>query len=429
MIPGAAELVLFTSLGLAAGGPVSSGRGKEAQERRNAATDCPYCHGDPELMRKAGILSHGGFEFGVGDTASSERILPEVPLLWIETAHFEIGMGMETYRIGGDERERVQAELVELERALPAVMSRTRVLDPWLRLHLYAWRLDRLWARMSEILGVTDADFPAAGTEWLIGEPYHGEGPHLGMGGKFELLIVPSSETQERWLYSQFGLRTQRTQRWNVTGRQTMIAVINADETRLRRDAALYGHTVFTLTINLVDGYEFYAYETPVWLREGLAHVLERELDPRYNSFSFSESSLADETTRSDWTSAVRKLVARGDAPSIAELAHLQTPAQFTLEHHFAAWSMTTYLLAEHPEGYACLMAALHGNKNAKGEADGSVMVDKHRDAFEKCIGKRYHDFDAAWQSWAERVVARKDEGRRFRIQAPFDADVRMERR
>src|SRR5262245_52474795 len=106
MIPGALELVLLASLSTATAGPVNRGgaRQDEAPERRNAATDCPYCHGDPELMARAGVVSHGGFEFGTGDTASSERILPDVPLLWIETAHFEIGLGLETYRVAGDER-------------------------------------------------------------------------------------------------------------------------------------------------------------------------------------------------------------------------------------------------------------------------------------------------------------------------------------
>lgn len=399
-------------LALAAGAPLA------AQERAPGA-ECPWCGNDPERMRAAGVVSHGGFGFGTGDTASSDALLPDVHLRWIETAHFEIGMGLEDYRIPSDEREALRDELVELQAVLPKVQPRTRVLDPWLRLHLYAWRMDKLWRRACQVLGVEDADFPAAGSVWQLGEPYRGEGPHLGQGGKFELLIVPSLEAQTTWLEAQFGLRTQRTQRWNVSDTQSLIVVINGDEERLRKDAALYGHTVFSMTINLVDGYEFYAYETPVWLREGLAHALEREVDPRNNSFSYSEAALAEESRRSDWHGAVRKLVQQGEAPPLAELVHLQTTAQLGLRHHFVAWSMTVYLIEEHPEGYACLMAALHGIRDAEGEADGSGMVDVHRTAFESCIGMRYHELDEAWRAWALRQEGRAGgSGKRFRSEA-----------
>lgn len=396
----------------------SQGAAQQAPAERPGA-DCPYCGGDPERMRAAGVVSHGGFAFGTGDTAATERILADVPLVWIETAHFEIGLGLDEYRIPADERDLLRAELEELQRVLPAVSPRTRVLDPWLRLHLYAQRTDHLWRRMLEVLQKGDADFPAAGETWQLGEPYRGEGPHLGMGGKYELLIVPSLEAQTRWLGAEFGLRTQRTQRWNVADTQSLLVVVNADEERLRKDAALHGHVVFSLAINLVDGYRFYAYETPVWLREGLAHVLEHELDPRHNSFSYSEAALAEETRRSDWHASVRKLVQGGQAPSIAELVHLQTTAQFTLEHHYTAWSMTLYLLEEHARAYACLLERLHGIRDARGNPDGSGIVDKHRSAFEECTGLRYQQFDEAWRSWAERQEdpRRRDAGKRFRME------------
>lgn len=384
---------------------------------RTSAADCPYCRGDAELMRASGTLSHGGFAFGTGDTLSSERLLPDVPLLWIETRHFEIGMGLDSYALAADERDGVLEELEELQRALPSVPTRVREIDPWLRLHLYAQRADRLWARVCAILGVRDEDFPAAGSTWELGQPYRGEGPHLGMGGKFELLILPARASHEAWLLRQFGLRSQHTQRWNVADRQTLIAVIDADVPRLRLDAALHGHVVFTLTTNLLDGYEFYAYDTPVWLREGLAHALERELDPRYNSFSYSEASLAEDTRRTDWTGAVRRMIADGQAPGVAELARVQNTAQLGLRHHLAAWSITSYLLAAQPEGYACLTAALHGIRDARGEPDGGAMVDKQRDAFQECLGKRFDELDEAWRAWALRQEPPRRTGKRFRVE------------
>ena len=34
-------------------------------QRKNDPTTCPWCHGDPALMEQAGIVSHGGFAFGL----------------------------------------------------------------------------------------------------------------------------------------------------------------------------------------------------------------------------------------------------------------------------------------------------------------------------------------------------------------------------
>lgn len=367
----------------------------------NDPSNCPYCAGDPERMAAAGIVSHGGFDFGRTNTAGADELLADVDIYWIETAHFVLGLALEPYKIAADEKAKIRDELTRLSASLPAVQPRERVLDPWLRVHLYAQRLQDLWARIQGILQVTDADFPDGTKPWFLGEPYFGEGPHLGQRSKYEILILPDQRVQDVWLADQFGLETKSTQIWNIPERGALTVVMNGMDERLRRDGALHGHVAFNVTQNLIDGYKYYAYRTPVWLREGLAHALERELDPRFNSFSYSEGSLADKTRRSDWWAAVRKLVQTDEAPRIAELVHLHTPAQFELKHHFVSWSMTVFLLEHYPDGYACLTARLHGIKNAEGINDGSRMKDRHRDAFRECVGLDYAAFDAAWAAWA----------------------------
>ena len=73
-------------------------------------------------------------------------------------------------------------------------------------------------------------------------------------------------------------------------------------------------------------------------------------------------------------------------------------------------------VIEEHAEGYACLMESLHGIRDARGYADGSDMVDKHRMFFEECLGMRYQQFDDAWGEWALKQTAKKRaEGKRFR--------------
>ena len=67
--------------------------------RGQAANDpasCPYCDGSrPSSMEPAGIVSHGGFEFGdPGHRRPSTSTWPPRDIRWIETEHFEIGIAL-----------------------------------------------------------------------------------------------------------------------------------------------------------------------------------------------------------------------------------------------------------------------------------------------------------------------------------------------
>ncbi len=370
-------------------------------DRVNAQANCPYCGGDPERMAAAGIASHGGFEFGTSKTEGVDQLLITSDIRWIESAHYEIGIALGPYRPSQDERKPLRAELERLALTLPEVNPKAKVIDPWLRVHLYAQRLEETWQRFLEIMQVEEKDFPDGKRNWIIGTKYMGEGPYLGQKGKYEILIVPSEAVHVSFLRDQFGLSIKKTQRWNVVERDTMTVTIHTQEDTLRRDAGLHAHTVFNVAQNMLDGYKHYSYDTPRWISEGLSHFMEREVNPRFNSFDSSEGAVAETTRKSEWTSEVRKLIQGDDAPRMAELINLRTFAEFELEHHFATWSITKFLIEEHPDWYACLNDRLHGVKNGQGYPDGSDMNGKHRDAFKECMGMGYPQFDDAWRAWA----------------------------
>lgn len=373
----------------------------QAANQKNAPQNCPYCEGDPQLMKAAGLVSHGGFRFGMTDTAGVDALLATSDIRWIETPHFEVGIALAGYRPSQDERKKVEAELQELNAVLPKVSPKTKLIDPWLRTHIYALRVEKIWRRFLEVMQVEESDFPSADHPWIIGTPYMGEGPYVGQRGKYELLIVPTIAVHVSFLREQFGLQIKKTQRWNIVDHDTMIAVMHVEDGDLRDDSALHGHVAFNLTVNMLDGYKHYSYETPYWLREGLAHFVERELNPEFNTFDSSEGGIADMTNKSDWVPAVRKMIQSNDAPRLAELIDLKSFAELTLEHHFATWSMTVFLIQQHPKGYACLNDRLHGRKTADGYADGSNLNDVHRDAIKECLGWSYTEFDQAWREWA----------------------------
>jgi hypothetical protein len=388
-------------LGLLSTSAQAQARAKPGKPKANDPAACPYCRGEPERMRAAGIVSHGGFEFGKSNTAAIDAFFPGVAIHWIESAHFEIGFADAEARADYEDKKAFEAELERLAAVLPDVPTRTRALDPWLRMHLYAQRCEDIYARFLGLMQIEQSVFPDGTKIWQLGSPYWGEGPHVGQKGKFEVLVLPNKSLFSEYLREHFGLTTTSSQRWNLVERDTLSTTIRTDEGRLRSDLALHGHIAFNLAHNLLDGYKHYSYDTPPWLREGLAHVLERQVSPRFNSFDASEGGSASMGGRSDWVPEVRSMIKKGEVPRLAELMNLKTFAEFELRHHYTCWSMVDYMIRVHPAGFACLNAKLHGRKDERGFPDSANLRDVHREALRECLGFTYAAFDEAWAAWA----------------------------
>jgi hypothetical protein len=374
---------------------------------RNAPESDPYTRNDPALLAAAGLVSLGGFEFATTDTAEIDRRLPLADIRWIETAHFEIGFALGPEKPRREDKKKLERELAALRLVLPDVPEKPRSLDPWLRAHLFARRAEAVYARVEEILRVSAADFPAVPGPYDNTKKFMGVGPHLGQGGKYEVLLLPSEGLGNQFLRHYFGLQVFQSQRWNVVDRNTLIAVLVADGGTLDTDAGMHGHLAFNLAINLLDGYKFYAYDLPIWMREGLGHLLEREISPDYNTFDADEGSEGVRTNSSDWLGEVRSLLRKGEAPTLSSLVRMRSYAELDLPRHFACWSMVQYLVEVHGPGFACLLDRLKGLLDERGVPDGSDLLDHHRDGFRDCLGLSYAEFDAAWAQWVGTAEAK----------------------
>jgi len=363
-------------------------------------TECPYCRNDPAKLQAAGLVSHGGFAFGASDTAKAQELLPECELRWIETKNFRLGFALGPWKVKLDEKKKWLAELTRLRAVLPEVKPETTQIDPWLRAHVYAQRLEDAHARFLELSGSKELTFPAAGTQWTIGATYLGEGPYLGMQDKYEVLVLPSVSASVTYLTSQCGVQSKRSQRWHYVTRGVLSFVTHPDQGSLRQDAGMHGHIVFNLAHNLYDGLAHYNYDTFVWLHEGLAHYMERELDPRYNSFDADEGAVAEETRKENWKPEVLKLIAEGEFPRMAELVGLKRYSELRLDHHFTTWSMVDFLIATKPDKLGEFMWALKRNFDAQGIPTGTKLPDLHRAKFKELFGWSYSEFDEAWKTW-----------------------------
>lgn len=372
-----------------------------AQWDSTLAAECPYCGADPALMEASGLVSHGPFAFGKGGSRAAQELVPTAQIFWGESAHFRLGYGAGPVKVPSKDLKALRVELERLQLTLPAVKPKTKVLDPWLRVHLLAQRCEELYSRFMEVMQVSQQDFPDAGRVWRIGTPYWGEGPYLGQQDKFEVLVLSNPDEQVDYLSAEYGLQIKHTQLWNSIERGALILVTNLIQDSLQSDLKLHGHLAFNLIHNFLNGFKSYSYDTPLWIQEGLGHYFERQLSTRYNSFSRSEGGIPLERSSKKWLQEVQGLIKSKDAPRLAELMALKSFSDFTLEQHYTTWSMVAFLVETKPQAFADLNKRIHGRKTADGNGDGSNIDDAFREAFKETVGLSYGGFDRAWAEWA----------------------------
>lgn len=364
-------------------------------------SECPYCHGDPAKMKAAGIVSHGPFPFGKSDTTKVDGFLVTSEIRWIETDFFRFGFGLREYKIKPEEKKKYVAELTRLKLVLPDVKPDTGVLDPWLRLHLFAQRGNDILDKFLTIINGKDVQFADGSGKWAKGS-YTGEGPYLGMKDKYEWLVTSTEAAHTAFLTEHFGLQLKVGHREHNIARGVLGYYCNSMEGQLREDPALFGNLAFNLTHNFLDGLQHYNYDTPVWFHEGFAHWMERDINPKYNTFDSGEGGIADMTRTKDWKPDVLKLIAANDAPHVAEMMGLKSYAEFKLPHHFTTWSMIDFLIKTQPENFGKFVWAMKANLDAKGMPTGANLPDYFRIKFKEHFGFNYPEFEEAWRTWAK---------------------------
>ncbi len=388
-------LVALAALALVAVAPAQAQKKKPTDP-----TECPYCHADPALMKAAGIVSHGPFAFGKSDTTKVDAFLVTSRIRWIETDFFRFGFGLEEYKIKPEEKKKYVAELTRLKQVLPEVKPDIGILDPWLRIHLFAQRGKDILDKYLTIINGKDVKFADGSGTWQ--GTYAGEGPYLGMKEKYEWLVLRTEAAHTQFLTENFGLQLKVGHREHNIARGVLGYYCHGQEGQLMDDQALFGNLAFNLTHNLLDGLQHYNYDTPVWFHEGFAHWMEREINPRYNTFDSGEGGIADMTRKADWKPEVLKLIAGGDCPHLAEMMGLKSYAEFKLPHHFTTWSMVDFLIKTQPENFGKFIWAMKANVDAKGIPTGANLPDFFRAKFKEHFGFSYPEFEEAWRTWAK---------------------------
>lgn len=389
---------------LAVGSALSAQGGKREPFPR---TD-PYTKSAREKIEPAGYVSLGPFRFGDDHTtAQIEAALEGVPLIWVETAHFKLGSGLPEYRLGDDkaERERVRAELELLAARLPDVKAKTKELDPWLRLHLLALRLETLYADFQRQLGLRESEFPALGED--PGDGARGRGPWLGMGGKFTVLVFERRADLARYGAAFFGARAEaplrrhlpQTDSWLYA---TAVEFLPADAP----DAALACDLAAHVAQNLALGLRGPRGDVPFAVLEGLGHWFARRIDARFPVFSGSDPARLKGST--DWPGEVRSRVEHQVFRATAELFAMEDPEAFEWADHLVLWSRFDFLLTREDGAAGNFLRALKAPLDPAAAAlDPETRAARARGALEAAVGSDLAAFDRAWSEWVLKAYRR----------------------
>lgn len=373
----------------------------------------PFTKNDPAAMAKLGYVSYGPFPFGcIADkpveSTQIEAHLEHTQMLWVETAHFRIGLNLPSWPVPLDPetRNKIRGELEELQKKLPSVNSKTRTLDPWLRLHLTAQRLEKLYGETLELFGVTEQDFPPDPTKVVIdpAKTYMGYGPYFGMKDKFLVLVIDKAGPFRSYMSKFVGRDSAQPQRWHFKEVSQLFIGLTTEsnEYPLKHDTALHCALAFNVSHNLLDGFRYYSYDLPVWVREGFGHWNSRRISPKWPSYDQNEGSIAEMKTLDRWDLYCRQLIAASKVTGFPEAATWRDFGNIKFDDHVAVWSRVDFLIAQGRDKWKKFLFGIKGRVDAQWLPDHKDLVGATRESLQAAYGITFLDFDRKWAEWVK---------------------------
>ena len=396
-------LVLATGVALISALPAQG-------QRQKAGTD-PYTGGDADAIARLGYESLGPFELGTGhDTLAVENLLGTEPLVWIETRHFRIGCALSPLRLRGQQDwskewiKKVKVELDELREKLPKgkLKKRVKTLDPWLRAHLMAQRLEKLYAEVRDVLDRDDEWFANGERDPRKAEEFAGLGPYLGMKEKYTVLMLQKGGSLARYTRQYRGREMEQPIRHHDQAFGSMYwgCSLESANNLFQGDYALHASLAFNVAHNLYTGYRCFGHDLPPWLVTGLAHWHARNVSPRFPVYDRKDDG--DKRDRSpfwDWDARVKGLIKHDVFEPLGDLVAHDSAGSFGIEQHMQAWAVVDYLMASKPKQLAKfvheLKSPFHGRVRMPTKEE---LQQRQQQAFAAAFGSEVQVVDAAWR-------------------------------
>lgn len=391
-------------------------------QRVKAGPD-PYTKNQPDLLAKAGYENLGPFAFGTGQTSGGiEALLGTEPLMWVETKHFRIGCSLPSLKIKGREpwrrdwQKQIAAEIKELRAVMPGIKKKPKQLDPWLRTHLYALRLEKIYHDVSGVLGVDDSWFPTRRREAISPKEYRGKGPFFGMTEKFTVLILRTGASHARYTRAYHGLEMAEPIRIHDAKHGSLYwgcSVENANGL-FHIDHALHANLAFNIAHNLYSSFRGFGHDMPAWVVTGLGHWHARRVTPRFPTYDRKDERDREERSAFwEWDTRVHGLVKNNVFEAVAPFIDRLDAGKFGVEQHMQSWALVDFLLAhKKPQ----MRTFLHTMKDPFHERrrmpTAEELLVRQRQALIQAFECDVSEIEVAWRS---AVLSTKSKKRRRR--------------
>ena len=371
-------------------------RSKKAVDWR---TD-PYTKGAPSALRKLGYESFGPFEWGDDHDSAKidEQFGKAARIRWVETAHFRIGSTLQAFKRAGRGKlvkrrnAQLRDELGRLRRRLPGLAKRPKVLDPWLRLHLFAQRLEEMYGELEGL--IAQAPRPKATRAGLESQG--------GFPPKFLVLLFSRRTEVERYVSHFLNDNSKQPKRWIFPRNGCPLFVTSSEFPTRDDDAALHEHVVFSLVHNMVDSYRGNYYLIPVWFPEGLAHFYSRRIDDAASNWSVGPRRTSDmHDPELTWAQLERKLAKAKTFTPFAKVMRWTSFDEMHFKDHIACWSRVSYLMTLEKMGIGTFLNGLKGQRDARGVTiKGPEVLVRQAKAFEAAWKTDAKGLDETWRAW-----------------------------
>lgn len=301
-------------------------------------TDCQDCAGSAaELELQAARETKEAFAAG---QAEFEKEMGGEPRARVRTAHFDLTFEVEQLTVG-----RAQLGQHEL-------------------LHLYAKRLEALYADFNEILGLRPAD--------------HRSPPY-----RVFIWRNPLDQRDAAGRYAQGG-SGKGVKLLGAKGVFTMVR----DRNEHPKDDDLMRTVVHNVThLLLADLFDavWLGNRKAGWVDEGLAHWFEDRAYGQCTNFCYQEQNTLVAFKGGKWRAPVRSMVESDKLPGFAETSQKQSD-QLTLAEHALAFSYVDFCLARDAKAFPKLVRELQKKKPT-------------RDAL-AAYGLGMAEFESEWRKW-----------------------------
>ena len=368
----------------------------------------PYTRGEPKALERAGYVTLTPVEWAEGiRTDEVKETLGGIDILWIETPHFRIGSTLESYKSPSDPREddKVEAELARLRKKLARYKDPHNKIDPWLRLHLYAQRLEDVYADFEKSFGLSAADFPAADERKQPEGSKLGTGPYLGLQRKFTVLLVQKTSSLARFGQRYANREERPWDRFPLPGGSMFLGVSweGVRQFGFTLDATMHCVVAAEATQNFVNGFRDSWSASPLWFECGVAHAAARKVDERFVPQAMPAPS-PDDPDAWRWEPRVRGLVENNVEKSWLDMLGWKTWEDIKVQGHLVAWSRASWLLQKEPSALKTyLLAVTEPLPEVEGDALAQATIEREKKACLAAFGKPLDVLDAEWKKHVQR--------------------------